>query len=273
MTEYRLDIERIYCIGDLHGNFDLLYNWLKRTDFENTLIIICGDIGLGFAKEAYYHQVFGGINTYCNERNIHLYAFRGNHDDPSYFNGEKINYSNIKAIPDYSVIVANNGDAIHKILCIGGGTSIDRIPRISRDRLKATYVAIHKGYTLDEAREVITLTYWDNEAPSYDPIALGELHDIEVVCTHTSPSFVGFKDKKGIERYLNDDIDLEKDLDKERETMDMVYNDLIKNENPIKQWIYAHFHTHMSEEYNGIQFTMLDMCREYNQKFDSLEIR
>lgn len=272
MNEYRLNIGHICCLGDLHGYFDTLFNWLKTARFEDTLIIICGDIGFGFNKEAYYKQKFMSINDYCVAHNCHLYLFRGNHDDPSYFDGNRINYSNVKAIPDYSVIITN-GETTHKILCIGGGTSIDRLSRIREDTLNAAHYAQFTGLTLSEAREKINLTYWEDELPSYDPIALENLHDIDIVCTHTCPSFVGFKDKKGVEGWMSVDADLGADLDKEREVMDMVYNSLTENRNPIKQWVYGHFHTHMSEEYEGIQFTMLDMCRLYKQKFDSLEIR
>ena len=58
---------------------------------------------------------------------------RGNHDDPSYFQEEKICYERFRCVPDYSVIQACGLD----ILCVGGGVSIDRL---ARQREAARYI-------------------------------------------------------------------------------------------------------------------------------------
>ena len=38
----------IYAIGDIHGEFKSIANWIKTKDLSNCALIFCGDFGLGF---------------------------------------------------------------------------------------------------------------------------------------------------------------------------------------------------------------------------------
>ena len=124
--------KRAYVVGDIHGHFDIIKNQIKTYKITDSVIIFAGDIGLGFEKTEHYKQIFPKLNKVMKMQGNVLLFVRGNHDDPSYFQEEKINYSNIKSIPDYSVInfYQDWDDEMKEspkfsILCVGGGISID----------------------------------------------------------------------------------------------------------------------------------------------------
>ena len=100
-------------------------------DMSNSLVIVAGDCGFGFNKPNYYFDLLEKANQKLSEHNIHVLFIRGNHDDPSYFDDNTINYSNIKAISDYSIVQTST----HNILCIGGATSIDRTWRKQQEAI------------------------------------------------------------------------------------------------------------------------------------------
>jgi hypothetical protein len=98
--------------------------------YSNSLFIIAGDCGLGFNKQKYYDDIFEKFNKILSYNNTFIIFVRGNHDDPEYFDGKRINLSNIKAVPDYSVITAHDKN----ILCVGGAISLDRTWRIKKKK-------------------------------------------------------------------------------------------------------------------------------------------
>ena len=78
-------------IGDIHGLFrEFVHEIVKKLNLKDYNIIICGDFGMGFHKPRYYNTEFKRINKLLRKNNIHIYAFRGNHDDPEYFYNEEI---------------------------------------------------------------------------------------------------------------------------------------------------------------------------------------
>ena len=277
MRLYEVNSERIICVGDLHGNFDSFHYWLKNFVFKNTTIIVCGDVGLGFHKLGYYKQELKKINTFCKKNDCFVFLFRGNHDDPSYFGDiSKFVFDRVRAIPDYSVIQTKlEGNVTHNILCVGGGLSIDRTWRIQQYSLDTIKYARFVGTSLTEAQSNVLPSYWEDEMPTFNEKALNELVEngikVDIVCTHTCPSFVGLKDKDGVSGWMERDKDLEKDLDSEREVMDVLFNKLKEDGHPITDWVYGHFHRHMDEQIDGINFTMLDMCYPPKNRFDGLE--
>lgn len=278
MNVYNVKADQLIFTGDLHGNFDVLFFWLKNFAFKNTTLIVCGDIGFGFNKTEYYKQALKRINNFCVNSNSHIFFFRGNHDDPSYFNEDKLGFENIKTIPDYSIVqVETHEGIIHNVLCVGGGVSVDRTWRIKQDILNAGKYARFTGLTLKEAEKKLEHSYWEDELPSYNEAMLNEITDsgikIDIMASHTCPSFVGFKDKDGVQGWLNNDPYLEKDMNFEREVMDMISSKLKEEEHPLTNWVYGHFHQHMDEEIEGVRYTMLDMCRPEKSRLDTLEIR
>lgn len=284
ITVHNIYTEQVIFLGDLHGNFDTLLCWLKNNNIKDTALIVCGDVGLGFYKPQYYRLKFEAINKFCKENNCRLLFIRGNHDDPEYFNGDNVDKSSsvtfdyVHAVSDYSCIqVWKENEIVHTILCVGGGVSIDRTWRIRDYVVNCAAYARHANITLVEAQNRLLPTHWDNELPVFDDVLLSEITysgmKVDIVCTHTCPSFVGFKDKEGVKEWLKHDVNLEKDMDAEREAMDLLYNKLKQDGHPIEKWIFGHFHKHMSEEYEGVKFVMLDMCYPEKTKFDTFELR
>jgi hypothetical protein len=149
------------------------------------------------------------------------------------------------------------------------------------DCLWYTYDPSTKKYTLcthpvseEEAVRKAKKCYWMDEPPVYDENALNELKEngieIDIVATHTCPSFAQPLHKKGLENWMKYDPMLENDLNYERLVMDNVYNKLIEDGHPLQKWIYGHFHYHNSEFIGDVNFVMLDMSR--NGKMDVLQI-
>lgn len=252
----------IYVIADIHGNFGVLMVNIKKYDLKNCIILICGDVGLGFYSREYYNETFETINNECIFRNIHLLMIRGNHDDPLYFNEKLIKFSNVETLNDYTILQVDNKN----ILCVGGAISIDRSVRKYTYENRLNYTLIQLLYDnpnakLDDAKKLVYPSYWEYEPPIYDEGLLNFINDlgfnIDYVVTHTSPSFAFKNTKDGIEFWLKKDKELSKDLDKERKSLSLIYDFLIKNNNVIKKWVYGHFHDSNNEKINGTEFIAL----------------
>lgn len=268
-----------YCLGDIHGEYNVLERYIEQHDLNNCIIAICGDIGLGFLKKDFYINYFNKLNIDLLKRNIDLILIRGNHDDKSYFDNKIIWLSNIKAVEDYTVIHLNDTD--FNVLCVGGAISIDRTYRIKNYERRCSSSKLfyneYADYTEEEINKLIKETvlpsYWEDEPPIYDENKLNELKDntIEIshVLTHTCPKFCFPISKEGIKEWLTYDRKLEKDIDDEREVMSMIYQKLIEDNHPLKGWTYGHYHTHVSEEIKGIAFTTLTNS---DYRFDYIKI-
>ena len=263
MKLYKIDTENVLFTGDLHGDFSVIATTINRCNLENCAIVVCGDIGIGFEKEEFYRQKFNHLTKTLKKKNIHLYMFRGNHDNKDFFDGEHFTeFEFIHIMPDYSVIQAPK----RNILCIGGAISIDRTYRLQvMDKVAIDYMRWHNcGW--DKAYENSKKFYWENEAIVFDENELKDIDDlrikIDTVCTHTAPTFCEPLTKGGIQGWLDVDENLEEDLNKERKTCDEILMWLVQNEHPIKDWYYGHFHFHYSTVQDDIHFTLLDMARD-----------
>lgn len=241
------EYQQVYYTGDIHGFFSEFINDINvRKKITNSLIICCGDIGMGFYKIGYYIDLFNKLNKKLEKSNNTLCFIRGNHDNPGYFNTDRLNfidenhvlftYSHIKFISDYSIIQTIDGN----ILCIGGGISIDRVARI------------------------LNKSYWDNEIilpigdEEKDFITNSNL-DIKIVCTHSSPD-IAEPSTKYAGNWLSYDALLKQDLLVERKTLQDVYEYLTQKYN-ITHWIYGHFHQRYDTIINNTRFHCCDMFR------------
>lgn len=262
MKLYTLETDDVIFTGDLHGEFSTINVTINTYNLENCAIIFCGDIGLGFEKEEHYRQIFNHITKTIKKRNIHLYMFRGNHDDKSYFDGEHFTeYEYIHVIPDYSIIQT----PLRNILCVGGATSIDRtLRRQNMNILAIKYMKYHEC-TMDEAIQNSQKLYWEDEAIIYDENELNKIDAskilIDVICTHTAPTFCQPLTKNGIRYWLDVDSNLVNDLDDERVICDKLLEYLKGHNHPITNWYYGHFHFSNVEHIDGIKYTLLDMAR------------
>ena len=218
----------IYYLGDIHGDYNVLLNGMDKLKKGDTLIQV-GDFGLGFRKGG-ETDVLHFIGKEAERLGIHVYAIRGNHDDPLYFNGSK--YGGLTLLEDYSVIKIEG----QNILFIGGGISIDRVWRLEKRH-----------------------PYWANEKVVYKPNVLKKISGIDIVVTHTAPMFcfpVGFNDF--VKSFFKDDPFLERDLIQERELMSNIFT-ILRKKNKIKKWVYGHFHNESKEIHEGTAFHLLNI--------------
>jgi hypothetical protein len=215
-------------------------------------------------------------NKFLQERNIVLYNIRGNHDNPNWFlpkakmleffraEDRKVpawkkedlyylmeymspaeyveaitSYTNIKFVPDYTVLELNS----HKILCIGGAITIDRMLRVEG------------------------MDYFKNEVLVHLPDKLRKIKGVDIVATHTIPDFIPPFTQKSqlIDNYRKHDTRLIEDLKLERETMTKIYHDIVAN-NTINLWVYGHIHYWNNTHYGGLMGTQF-LCLPPNKAY------
>lgn len=193
----------IFLVGDLHGKFPTLIEQIYRYGITDSTIIILGDIGLGFHSKEKESNLLEHLSNTCNELNLNIYLMRGNHDNPSYWEGS-LDYSNIHLLPDGFITIEDT-----KFFCVGGAISVDRQFR-------------KEG-----------VSYWGNEVINYEKIEklLSVNQEVDVVLTHATCN-----------EYLpvvsrDFGIDLDKDLKKERDFLSKVYKKF-----PNQKWYFGHFH-------------------------------
>lgn len=168
---------------------------------------------------------------------------RGNHDNPAYFQEQRINHERFRCVPDYSIVTACG----HTIFCIGGAISIDRTYRLAADS---------RPHSAQKA------CYWADEMPRFDEDALAEInakYKVDAVVTHTAPSFCELITKDGLMGWASRDATLLEDCERERAILDQIFESLLEAGHPITHWYYGHFHQSWSATINGILFSMLDI--------------
>lgn len=227
-------MKNIVYIGDLHGNFDFIKWWLKAHQIKNCTLIQVGDFGIGF-KPNTENRILQSINEELSERESTLLVIRGNHDNPSYFDG-KHDYEFIKFLPDYTTMEI---DGLNHLF-IGGALSIDRRVRTEG------------------------IDYWKNEGFVKDLDKISELKDIDVVVTHTAPNFVEPFGFNGIvAHYAENDPTLLEELTEERKLITEVF-DTLWEKNNIQYHFYGHFHYDTKNLVNNCTHVMLNISQVYN---------
>jgi DNA repair exonuclease SbcCD nuclease subunit len=225
---------KIILVGDVHGEWDTLKYNIKRYGYENAYIIQVGDFGVGFRHESEEKRNLFGLNKVLEENSCHLFAIRGNHDDPSRFKerNHPYDYENITLLPDYSELELLGKN----ILLIGGAVSIDRLFRVEGK------------------------SYWSNET-----FELKLEHEFpykgqyDLVVTHTRPGVCGaFKGFDNIKYWCDQDSDLIDDLIEESHKLNNLY-DLTKP----KWWVGGHFHQSLTLSFESTTYRCLDIHEHY----------
>lgn len=226
----------MYLLGDVHGNLSYIINHIGFLKLKDQIFIQVGDFGIGFHDKEHEKERLETLNKFLEHTSNHLYVIRGNHDNPSYFQGDHM-YSNLKLLKDYTVLDIED----HKILFVGGAISIDRSGRI-------------KGKS-----------YWPDEKFIYDSKKIKKIEGCDIVITHSCPNefFPMGCDAPIVNgwhwRELDDwGTDLKKDLIKERELHSKMWLEL-RNKNNIKLWAYGHFHTYNNILLDDMRIKLMDI--------------
>ena len=98
------------------------------------------------------------------------------------------------------------------------------------------------------------------EVPVYDEAKLDTIDRqfaVDVVVTHTAPSFCELTSHHFIHEWL--DKDLLGDIRNERKVMDDIHAYLYAHSHPLRYWYYGHFHESWHSEIEGVKFNMLDI--------------
>ena len=252
--------DNIIVSGDIHEDIiPLIFKLQNQKKIENSIIIVAGDIGIGFNKDGYYIHLLKKASQRLRKNNNTLLLVRGNHDNPDkWLDYEPFKEfwqdgnSNIRLIKDYTVIEAKTERKEHRILCVGGAISIDRKPN------ENVFSATGKPWPgRNEGKD-----YWPNEAFVYDESKIKDLTGITDVITHSAPDFCQPIIKKGIEKWFLSDKDLEKDCNKEREDHTLLFNKL-SEKNKIKTWCYGHMHYNHTDNINNVLFVLLGVSELY----------
>ena len=219
-------------LGDIHGDFHVLTYFINKNQLLNTAYFQVGDFGIGFNFKSEVADL-KILNETLIKYNSKLYVIRGNHDNPSYFDG-KHDLSNIKFVPDYTILEINNS----KVLMIGGALSIDRKIRTQG------------------------IDYWEKEAlikprESYYKY----MKEISTVITHTTPDFIEplFLSQLVL-NFCVRDSSLKQELINERVLMSEIIEKIIsQNKETLKLVLFGHFHFSKTSFYKDVKFKLLNV--------------
>jgi predicted phosphodiesterase len=236
--------QRLFLLGDIHGDFRKLYRYIDTKVIENSDVIQLGDMAIGF-----YLRLIGDPLTTIQDKqlmelndalagiNCNFMAIRGNHCDGSYWidptKNQEFNkkFSNITLIPDYTTKEYFG----KKFLLSGGGVSVDRHSR------------------------KVGVDYWEDEVVVSPRFPVGN-HDI--MLSHSCPSYFNHSPFQSHHSPTSDlmkwahknDPNLEEDLITERQILDQVVS-----VSGVKEIYYGHFHNRQKEEHNGVTGRCLDI--------------
>lgn len=208
--------------------------------YDNSLIVVSGNGGIGMKSKKYYEDTFGNLEKILADNNCYLFFIRGNNDDPSYFSERLIDFEHVKTIPDYSVLALKT----YNCLCVGGSVSID------------------KEWKLFQEEQFGKKSYWENEAPIFDEKQLDEIlsqFKISCVITSTSPSFVypstnAFKNSK----WFSGNKSIKNNFTNERKVLDKIYEKILDSESKPYIWVYGRFKIGHNAKVNDMVFLSLE---------------
>lgn len=288
MNTYKLkDIERLYTVGSINRNIEMLIEAVSKSlsetvseaqpsndgnelqphlprrrsqrknkeDFTNSVVIVAGNCGMGERSLEYYLDVLGEFNGMLAERNCHVMIVRGHDDDPSYFSEKRIDLSNVKTVPDYSVIELKYLNC----LCIGGSVSVDREWKLSQE--------VEFGKKM----------YYEDEKPHFDEAAIEEIssaYKIHCVVTSTSPSFAyPGGNTYNNSRWSHGEGTLVDELREERTVLNKIYTKLVDGNQKPYIWLYSRFEKKNANMLDDILFKSLkrndivDVCGMIESNF------
>lgn len=266
------EAEGLVVCGDIHGKFnELVYRMTALCRMEHTVVIVAGDCGFGFHRRGYYDEVYRRVLPKLERADCHVVFVRGNHDNPAYFDGEEISMKRWVAVSDYSTVTV----AGHRVMCVGGATSVDRKNRESFIPFERRVQRLYETAEMRRSKEHMEYIcrfepadYWPLEQPYIDESALARLHregkTVDTVVTHVAPSMCeDVVPPSWLEYLIENDPTLPDDMRHDREVMDALLELLRKHCHPVRHWFYGHYHQSWQADIDGIRYTML---KEFEMK-------
>lgn len=234
----------VYGMGDIHGDITTMLSAINYYDIKDCTLILLGDIGVWRYRD-YKH--YKAMDDACRERNIMVYALRGNHDNPAFFlPHEDLNqigqrfwdkFTNFKQLPDLTILDINGSKGI----VIGGATSIDRC--IRRNWQKHDY-----------SRSLYASGDWwrDEKLPETDKID----EKVDFILSHVGPRPIKtpLLSKENCS-FMRIDMCLEADLLVENARLEEIQRQFTP-----KKWWFGHFHVNDNFEFFNTRCYAVDIC-------------
>lgn len=236
------NLDNLIVCGDIHGQWNEFIKNINKYDISDSHIIIVGDIGIGFQSNKKKEiELLNNVSENLNDRNIYVSCYRGNHDNPKWF--ETLYTTKNKRLslyPDFTYIETPKG-----VLCFwGGGISIDRI------------------YRIVNYQEGGQQSWWSDEVINFDFNKIKAIKNVDLMFTHSAPTCVepiGF-DAPILKEFSQIDNNLMNHLKEERNTL-IQAADIILSNNNLLEWNYGHFHMDRTSIYKDIFFHCNDILK------------
>lgn len=302
-------IEKVFCCGDIHGEFKTFFNKIKQqvsttTDIEGVdddhpLVIEekqkneerGGNItprpmfvfqGNGFKKRDTYNNSVIFVTGDCG------FGF----NKPQYYVDLLTKYNKLFESTNTTIffIRGNHDDAAYfdgEMINFSHIKAIHDYSVVKTQQLSTLCVggAISIDRLWRKQHEVLInkykkhspkKLYWENEAFVFDETQLNELLangiTIDSVITHSAPKFAPPTSKKDIGKWIKLDKNLKHDIDKERNDLTKLHTYLVQNKQILRFWSYGHFHqfTNTTTENDGTTTVFLG-CADNFQIMSPLE--
>lgn len=248
------DAKALVFIGDVHGAFDLFIEQLP----SEVVIIQCGDFGVGFSKVGFVRKKLKLISQHLQKINSKLIVLRGNHDDPSYFDGSRrIQYKNLYLAKDMTLVT------------LRGLYRYDNM-QVTTDTFDATVLCCGGSISIDRAMRTLHKSYWYNENTVIDDSLLEGIIDycdhnipdtVDIIALHCSPiDAFPLKLSSGFTDCLKKDI-----VEQTAQIRKLVLPFIARS---CKYVVFGHYHTWQRTEINGVLYESLDVMQQlkYNKR-------
>lgn len=211
---------------------------LDQEDFTNIVVVIPGSLKIGEKSLNYYIEQFEELNEIFKINNNILLVMRGQYCDPSYFNEEKIQMSNVFTIPDYSVVKTSSSTT----LCVGGSLSDDYNWRKKHEEL----INAHRLKSGKPYKHIV----WD-EGFKYDKDMVHEIlseHKIDSVITNNSYVLSKLFNSSA---WCQHDDSINKEIAKDRAGVDILHKQITDNKSIHLKWWLNPINGNNLHKFNG----------------------
>ena len=248
---------KLMFLSDIHGQFNIIHQHVKKYGIKDANIIQIGDFGVGFNTIEKEKRLLEMYHTQLVKNNVHVWAIRGNHDYKPHFDNDPFGFTNIHLVSDYTVLELCD----KRILCIGGAVSVDRKWRYTFKQKQG----IFENQTLGKE------SWWPDEVFVLDRDKLSEMRNIDIVVTHTAPHYCEPDNTFGFGPFVESivretgDNELKADLLEERQAMTEAFS-ILKMNNDIKLHIYGHFHKSWNSLMYGTEHRLLNVNELWEER-------